>query len=57
MQYRGQNRSRNDIIINNAWERCVNGNDNLENFLRNVSHTPENILRQEIGELNIIQRM
>jgi len=41
VEYRGNTRPRNDIIINTAWERCENGVYNLEDFLRNVSHTPE----------------
>ncbi|CAH1716515.1 unnamed protein product [Aphis gossypii] len=56
VDYRGNTRPRNDIIINTAWERCENGVYNLENFIRNVSHTPEQLLRNEIGEPNFIER-
>ncbi|KAF0722334.1 RING-type domain-containing protein, partial [Aphis craccivora] len=35
VDYRGNTRPRNDIIINTAWERCENGVYNLENFIRN----------------------
>jgi len=56
VEYRGNTRPRNDIIINTAWERCENGIYNLEDFIRNVSHTPEQLLRNEIGEPNFIER-
>ncbi|XP_060858139.1 uncharacterized protein LOC132935561 isoform X2 [Metopolophium dirhodum] len=54
VEYRGNTRLRNDII-NTAWERCENGIYNLEDFIKNVSHTPEQLLRNEIGEPNFIK--
>lgn len=47
---------RNDITIRNAWINVENGRYNLLDFLRNVSYTPEQILRNEIGEPNFQDR-
>ncbi|CAI6343548.1 unnamed protein product [Macrosiphum euphorbiae] len=41
---------RNNAIINNGWANVENGTYNLQDFLRNVSYTSEQILRNEIGE-------
>ncbi|XP_060857072.1 uncharacterized protein LOC132934747 [Metopolophium dirhodum] len=43
---------RNDITIQNAWINVENGNYNLSDFIRNVAYTPEQIIRNEIGEPN-----
>ena len=56
VEYRGNTQPRNYIIINSAWKRCENGIYNLEDFIRNVSHTTEQLLRNEIGEPNFIER-
>ncbi|CAH1720270.1 unnamed protein product [Aphis gossypii] len=42
----------NNTTINNAWFNVENGRYTLEDFLRNVSYTPERILRNELGEPN-----
>jgi len=41
---------RNNAIISNGWANVENGTYNLQDFLRNVSYTSEQILRNEIGE-------
>uniref|UniRef100_A0A2S2NFS6 E3 ubiquitin-protein ligase n=1 Tax=Schizaphis graminum TaxID=13262 RepID=A0A2S2NFS6_SCHGA len=42
----------NDLAIRNAWAHVESGNYTLQDFLRNVSFTPEQILRNELGEPN-----
>lgn len=56
VENRGTNGERDDIIIDSAWERCRNGLDNLEEFIRNISYSFEHILRVEIGTPNFVQR-
>ncbi|XP_050059118.1 uncharacterized protein LOC126550830 [Aphis gossypii] len=46
----------NNTTINNAWFNVENGRYTLEDFLRNVSYTPERILRNELGEPNFEPR-
>ncbi|XP_016659764.1 uncharacterized protein LOC107883713 [Acyrthosiphon pisum] len=41
---------RNNAIIRNGWANLENGTYNLQDFLKNVSYTSEQILRNEIGE-------
>lgn len=41
---------RNNAIISNAWANVENETYNLQDFLRTVSYTSEQILRNEIGE-------
>jgi len=48
--------NRGNIIINTAWERCENGAYNVEDFIRNISDSQEQLLRHEIGEPNFIER-
>jgi len=44
---------RNNTIINNGWANVENGTYSLQDLIRNVSYTSEQILRNEIGELDI----
>ncbi|CAI6361153.1 unnamed protein product [Macrosiphum euphorbiae] len=46
----------NDMAIRNAWVNVENGRYTLEEFLRNVSYTPEQIIRNELGEPNFEPR-
>jgi len=52
VEYKAIHLPLNHIVINNAWEKSENRIHISENFIRNVSHTPENLLRQDIEEPN-----
>jgi len=55
LEYRDNTRPRNDIVVNTAWEIGKNRVYNLDDFIRNVSFTPEQLLRNEIEEPNFIK--
>lgn len=46
----------NNTTIRRAWTLVENGNFNLLDFIRNVSYTPEQIIRNHIGKLNLQHR-
>uniref|UniRef100_A0A2S2P7Z8 Uncharacterized protein n=1 Tax=Schizaphis graminum TaxID=13262 RepID=A0A2S2P7Z8_SCHGA len=43
---------RNDVTTRNAWIIVENGRYNLTDFMTNAAYTPEQIIRNEIGEPN-----